>query len=56
MIIELLGFPSEDEIEIFSEIKDKELLKKIPVDKSISRIAFEEKFKDCSPVAIDLLR
>ena len=56
MIIELLGFPSEDEIEIFSEIKDKELLKKFPVDKTLSQDAFEERFKDCSPVAVDLLK
>jgi hypothetical protein len=48
MIIELLGYPTEEEIEIFSEIKDKELLKKIPVEKSIGKSAFEDKFTSCS--------
>lgn len=56
MIIEFLGYPTEEEIEIFSEIKDKELLKKIPVDKNISKVAFEDRFKSCSNVAIDLLK
>jgi hypothetical protein len=27
MIIELLGYPTQEELELFSEIKDKDLLK-----------------------------
>ena len=56
MIIELLGYPTEEEIEIFSEIKDKELLKKIPVEKNSGNPSFTERFSHCSDQAVDLLK
>jgi serine/threonine protein kinase len=53
MIIELLGYPEEDELEILADFKDKEMLKKI---KRFEGETFEAKFAHCSPEAVDLLK
>ena len=54
MIVDLLGYPTKEELEIFSDIQDKDLLNSIP--ENYQSGTFDEKFKDYSPEAIDLLR
>ncbi len=34
MILELIGRPTEEELEVFAEIKDKDILKKVPLGTS----------------------
>lgn len=54
MIIELLGYPQDDELEILSDFKDKDILKKV---KRSYGMTFEDKFGNgFSPDAVDLLR
>lgn len=53
MIVDLLGYPEDDELEILHDFKDKEILKKI---KRNAGNGFDKKFTDISPDAIDLLR
>jgi serine/threonine protein kinase len=56
MIIELLGYPGEDdegELEILKDFKDKEALKKIGKN---AHARFEKRFEQCPPVAVDLLK
>jgi mitogen-activated protein kinase 1/3 len=52
MIIELLGPPTQEELEIFSDLRDKDLLKKVPIRGN----TFEERFKGIPAEAKDLLR
>lgn len=53
MIIELLGYPQQDELEILSDFKDKDILKKV---KRSHGLTFEQKFSDFPSEAVDLLR
>jgi mitogen-activated protein kinase 1/3 len=54
MIIEMLGYPEDqDELEILEDFKDKEQLKKIGKD---AKLRFKERFHECPPAAVDLLR
>jgi len=53
MIIEMLGYPEEEELEILSDFKDKDALKKIGKN---AQHRFEKRFESCPPVAVDLLR
>lgn len=54
MIIDLFGYPEdESELEILSDFKDKEILKKISAN---SEKSFEERFTEFGPDVLDLLR
>jgi len=53
MIVDLLGYPEDDELEILNDFKDKEILKKI---KRNAGNGFDKKFTEISPEAIDLLK
>lgn len=53
MIIELLGYPEEADLEILDDFKEKENLKQIGKN---SGKRFGERFKDVPEVAIDLLK
>lgn len=53
MIIELLGYPDEDDLEILQDFKDKDQLKKIGHNASTR---FNSRFQSCPPEAVDLLR
>lgn len=52
MIIELLGYPQEEDLEILSDFKDKDQLKKIGKN---AQQRFDRRFENCPPEAIDLL-
>lgn len=53
MIIDLFGYPEDEgELEILSDFKDKEILKKIS---SNSQKSFEERFSEFGPEVLDLL-
>ena len=53
MIIDLLGYPTEEELEMFNDIKDKDLLKSI-IRKE--KQDFNVVFKGLNPKAISLLK
>lgn len=53
MIIEMLGYPADEDLEILQDFKDKDQLRKIGQN-SISK--FQERFSECAPEAVDLLR
>lgn len=53
MIIELLGYPEEEDLEILSDFKDKDQLKKIGKN---AQQRFDKRFETCPPIAIDLLK
>lgn len=54
MIIEMLGYPEdESELEILEDFKEKEQLRKIGKN---SNLRFKERFQECPPQAVDLLR
>lgn len=49
----MLGYPDEDELEILSDFKDKDQLKKIGKG---WQERFNKRFENCPPVAVDLLK
>lgn len=55
MIIQLLGYPTKEEVEIFSDIKDRELLNSLEGYSNL-RSQFDSYFKDYKPEAVDLLK
>jgi serine/threonine protein kinase len=53
MIIEMLGYPQDEDLEILADFRDKEMLKNIGKNWETK---FNERFKACPPLAIDLLK
>jgi serine/threonine protein kinase len=53
MIIEMLGFPEDEDLEILSDFKDLDQLKKIGKN---ANQRFETKFANSPPEAVDLLK
>lgn len=53
MIVELLGYPNDDDLEILDDFKEKEALKKIGKN---AQSRFDQRFAGCPPETIDLLR
>ena len=53
MIIDLLGFPTDEELEMFSDIKEKDLLRNIQKRKAQD---FNKLFTGNNPLAIDMLK
>lgn len=53
MIIDLLGYPTEEELDIFNDIKDKQLLKNIERRQAQD---FNVIFKGVSSLGIDLIK
>lgn len=56
MIIDLLGYPKQEEFSLFTEIKDFDLLKQQSGGEVDSEKNFAEKFAGQSEQALDLLK